>query len=127
MGQNEIINITGEVKKLIDDSSIHDGIALIFVPGATGAVSTTEYEPGLIKDIPETMNTIIPEDKRYHHNDTWHDGNGHSHVRATLIGPSLTIPVSHGEPILGTWQQIIFLEFDNKPHQRKILVQIVGE
>jgi secondary thiamine-phosphate synthase enzyme len=126
-GRDEIINITGEVQKLVRESGIHDGIALIFVPGATGAVSTTEYEPGLIRDIPEAMEAIIPQEKNYHHDETWHDGNGHSHLRATLIGPSLTVPVSQGSPVLGTWQQIIFLEFDNKPHLRKIIVQIVGD
>ena len=126
-GQNEIINITGEVQRLVQESGISDGIALIFVPGATGAVSTTEYEPGLIRDIPETMEAMIPQHKSYHHDETWQDGNGHSHLRATLMGPSLTVPVSKGIPILGTWQQIIFLEFDNKPHQRSIIVQIVGD
>jgi secondary thiamine-phosphate synthase enzyme len=104
-----------------------NGCVLLFVPGATGALSTIEYEPGLIKDLPEFMEKIIPEKQYYHHNETWHDGNGHSHLRATLVGPSLTIPIQDQELILGTWQQVVFLEFDNKPHQRKIAVQFMGE
>ncbi len=122
-----MINITDDIKKIIHQSSISSGSVLIFVPGATGALSTIEYEPGLIRDLPELMDQLIPEKKQYHHNETWHDGNGHSHLRATLIGPSLTVPFENKEPILGTWQQIVFLEFDNKAHRRKIVTQLVGE
>lgn len=125
--KNEMINITEELKNLVLDSSISSGNILIFVPGATGALSSIEYEPGLIKDFPELMERLIPMKQQYHHNETWHDGNGHSHLRATLIGPSLSIPFENSELILGTWQQIIFLEFDNKPHNRKIAVQLMGE
>jgi secondary thiamine-phosphate synthase enzyme len=126
-GKNDMINITEELKDLVLDSSISSGNILIFVPGATGALSSIEYEPGLIKDFPELMERLIPIQQQYHHNETWHDGNGHSHLRATLIGPSLSVPFENNELILGTWQQIIFLEFDNKPHNRKIVIQLMGE
>ncbi len=127
LGRNEMVDITGEVRSLVTESGLMDGQVLIFVPGATGALSTIEYEPGLIRDWPELMEKIIPEKQYYHHNETWHDGNGHSHCRATLVGPSLTVPFHEQRLLLGTWQQIIFLEFDNKPHHRRIVVQITGE
>jgi len=126
-GKNDIINITEDIRTIIIKSKISRGSVLIFVPGATGAISTIEYEPGLLHDFPEMMEKMIPEKKQYRHNETWHDGNGHSHLRATLVGPSLVIPVEQKELILGTWQQIVFLEFDNKPHQRKIAIQLHGE
>ena len=126
-GKNDMINLTEELKNLVLNSSISSGNILIFFPGATGALSSIEYEPGLIKDFPELMERLIPWQQQYHHNETWHDGNGHSHLRATLIGPSLSVPFENSELILGTWQQIVFLEFDNKPHNRKIAVQLMGE
>ena len=126
-GRNEMADITDNVRGIVQGSEIMNGQVLIFVPGATGALSTIEYEPGLIKDFPELMERIIPEKKYYHHNETWHDGNGHSHLRATLVGPSLTVPFENQRLLLGTWQQIIFLEFDNKPHRRKIVAQVTGE
>ncbi len=112
---------------LLSESGVTDGSLLVFVPGATGAVTTIEFEQGLIRDLPSLMENLIPEGINYSHNETWGDGNGHSHLRASLIGPSLTIPVIGAEPVLGTWQQIVFLEFDNKPHDRKLVVQISGE
>lgn len=127
LGRNEMVDITDEVRGIVSQSEITDGQVLIFVPGSTGGLSTIEYEPGLIKDLPELMERLIPEKKYYHHNETWHDGNGHSHLRATLVGPSLTVPFENRRLILGTWQQIVFLEFDNKPHRRKIAVQLMGE
>ena len=126
-GKNDIIDITDKLKSIVVDSNISSGNMLVFVPGATGALSTIEYEPGLIKDLPELLEKLIPEQGQYHHNETWHDGNGHSHLRATLIGPSLSVPFESKQLILGTWQQIVFLEFDNKPHDRKIAVQLMGE
>jgi secondary thiamine-phosphate synthase enzyme len=125
-GSNDIIDLTQHLTTLLKKTKISQGCVLLFVPGATGALSTIEYEPGLIEDLPEFMEKIIPEKKYYHHNETWHDGNGHSHLRATLIGPSLTIPIHDRELILGTWQQVVFLEFDNKPHRRKIAAQFIG-
>lgn len=126
-GRNEMVDITDEVRGIVTQSEITAGQVLIFVSGSTGALSTIEYEPGLIKDFPELMERMIPEKKYYHHNETWHDGNGHSHLRATLVGPSLTVPFEDRRLILGTWQQIVFLEFDNKPHRRRIAVQLMGE
>lgn len=125
-GNNEIVNITDKIAELLLNSSLDCGTVLVFVPGATGALSTIEYEPGLVKDFPEIMEKLIPENSEYHHNETWHDGNGHSHLRATVIGPSLSIPFEDKRMFLGTWQQIVFLEFDNKPHLRKLVVQISG-
>ena len=126
-GENDIVNITDDIKKIIRRSNLTQGTALIFVPGATGALSTIEYEPGLLTDLPELMETLIPKRNLYHHNETWHDGNGHSHLRATLIGPSLTVPFYKKEPLLGTWQQIVFMEFDNRSRKRKIITQLIGE
>ncbi|MCP4217107.1 MAG: YjbQ family protein [bacterium] len=126
-GRNEMVDITEEVKRLVDDSGVTDGQALIFVPGATGALSTIEYEPGLIKDFSQLLERLVPEKETYCHNETWHDGNGHSHLKATLVGPSLTVPFINSGLIPGTWQQIVFLEFDNKPHHRKIAVQMMGQ
>ena len=126
-GRNEMVDITDAVAEMVTRGEMNDGQVLVFVPGATGALSTIEYEPGLQKDFPQFMEAIIPEKSYYHHNETWHDGNGHSHLRATLVGPSLTIPFANKRLILGTWQQIIFLEFDNKPHHRKLAVQLMGE
>ncbi len=126
-GKNEIIDITGEVRSILKNSGVSAGNILVFVPGATGAITTIEFEPGLVNDFPELMERLIPENSTYLHNETWHDGNGHSHLRASLIGPSITIPVIETELVLGTWQQIIFLEFDNKPHHRRIVVQVSGE
>jgi secondary thiamine-phosphate synthase enzyme len=126
-GRNEIVDITDNLRQLVSQSGISHGSALVFVPGATGALSTIEFEPGLIKDFPVLMEKLIPERDYYYHNETWHDGNGHSHLKATLIGPSLTIPFADSRLILGTWQQVIFLEFDNKPHHRRLAVQLIGE
>lgn len=122
-----MVDISDELRNIVTGSAISNGSALIFVPGATGALSTIEYEPGLIKDLPELMEKLIPEKQYYHHNETWHDGNGHSHLRATLMGPSLTVPFEGQHLILGTWQQVVFVEFDNKPHHRKLAVQLMGE
>jgi secondary thiamine-phosphate synthase enzyme len=126
-GRNEVIDITDDVRHVVGQSGVTDGSVLVFVPGATGALSTIEYEPGLVKDWPQLMEKLIPAREYYYHNETWHDGNGHSHLRATLVGPSLTVPVENRRLILGTWQQIVFLEFDNKPHHRRIAVQVNGE
>lgn len=126
-GRNEIVDITDNIRQIVSRSGISDGSALVFVPGATGGLSTIEYEPGLIKDFPKLMEKLIPEKEYYFHNETWHDGNGHSHLKATLIGPSLTIPFENKQLILGTWQQVVFLEFDNKSHHRRIAVQLIGE
>ena len=122
-----MVDITDRVREALEDSGITEGMALVFVPGATGALSTIEFEPGLQRDFPELVEKLIPRRQSYHHNETWGDGNGHSHLRATLLGPSLTIPIQSGGLVLGTWQQIVFLEFDNRPRERRLVVQFMGE
>ncbi|MGA9167173.1 MAG: secondary thiamine-phosphate synthase enzyme YjbQ, partial [Nitrososphaeraceae archaeon] len=99
----------------------------VFVAGSTAAITTIEYEPGLRHDFPKMLSRIAPKDIQYRHDETWHDGNGHSHVRASLVGPSLTVPFSNGVLILGTWQQIVMLEMDTKPRERVLTIQILGE
>jgi secondary thiamine-phosphate synthase enzyme len=126
-GFNDIQDITGDVADLVRESGIGAGIATVFVAGSTGGVTTVEYEPGLIKDLPEALEKIAPQGKTYHHDATWGNGNGFSHVRAAMVGPSLTVPFRDGELTLGTWQQIALLDFDNKARKRKVIVQIMGE
>jgi len=125
-GNTDIIDITKEASSLLGQSGIQNGTVTLFVPGSTAGLTTIEYEPGLIKDLPETFEEIAPSEKRYHHDDTWGDGNGYSHVRAALLGPSLTVPFVRGRLTLGTWQQIVFIDFDNRSRQRHIIVQIMG-
>ncbi|NOY79326.1 MAG: YjbQ family protein [Calditrichaeota bacterium] len=126
-GNTDIIDITPDVREKIGQSSLRQGSVLLFVPGSTGALTTIEYEPGLLQDLPEFFEQIIPSNRSYHHDRTWGDGNGYSHLRASLVGPSLNIPFYAGELVLGTWQQIIFIDFDNRPRHRKIIVHIIGE
>ncbi len=126
-GRTDIIDITAQVQKIVNESGISEGNALVFVPGSTAGITTIEYEPGLLKDYPEFLEKIIPSNIRYHHDDTWHDGNGHSHVRAALQGASFTVPFTNGSLLLGTWQQIILIDFDNRSRNRRIIVQINGE
>jgi len=122
----DIRDITKELATIVQKSKIEKGTLHATVIGSTGSITTIEYEPGLMRDFPELMEKLIPEKEYYYHNETWHDGNGHSHLRATLVGPSLTVPFADGTLLLGTWQQIIFLEFDNKPHHRKLVVQMAS-
>ncbi|MCX7874687.1 MAG: secondary thiamine-phosphate synthase enzyme YjbQ [Melioribacteraceae bacterium] len=126
-GFNDIIDITSNVEKLIVQNNFSEGSALVFVSGATAGITTIEYEPGLLKDYPELMEKLIPSNKNYHHDNTWHDGNGFSHLRASLQGASFTVPFKDKKLILGTWQQIILIDFDNRPRKRKITVQLIGE
>jgi len=126
-GETDIIDITGEVANAIKASEIRNGIVTVFVPGATGAVTTIEYEPGLLKDLPAMLEWIAPKEIEYEHEKRWHDGNGHSHVRASLLGPSITVPFEDGRLTLGTWQQIVFVELDNKSRSREVVLQIIGE
>jgi len=124
----DIINITDQVQQLIKESNIKNGIVNIHVAGSTGGISTTEYEPGLVKtDIENFLEKIIPYDKDYAHHNTWGDHNGAGHLRSFLIGSSETFPVQNGKAILGTWQQIIYLEFDEKRRNRTIYCTIMGE
>ena len=126
-GFTDIHDLTPEVAELVRDSGIKDGIVTVFVPGSTGGITTIEYEPGLKRDLPEALDKIAPMNKTYHHDATWGDGNGFAHVRAAFIGPSLTVPFSDGRLHLGTWQQIVLLDFDNRSRHRRIVVQIMGE
>jgi len=125
-GFNDIVDITDRVQNIVADSELNEGNALVFVPGSTAGITTIEYEPGLLKDYPEFFEKIIPSHINYKHDETWHDGNGFSHIRASLQGASVTVPFIGGELLLGTWQQIILVDFDNKARNRKIIVQIMG-
>ena len=125
-GEGDIIDITARVQKALDKVKLKDGIVTCFMPGSTAALTTIEYEPGLKKDLPTLMEKLIPKREKYHHNATWSDGNGFSHLRHALIGASLTVPFNEGKLLLGTWQQIVFLEFDNTSRQRKVVLQFLG-
>ena len=126
-GRTDLIDITDEVGEILRGSKLNEGNILVFVPGSTAGITTIEYEPGLLRDYPEFFEKIAPSDKNYHHDDTWHDGNGFSHVRAALQGASFTVPFQGGRMLLGTWQQIILVDFDNRPRTRTIIVQLQGE
>lgn len=126
-GDGDIIDLTPKVAQSVTDSGVADGSALTFVPGSTAAITTIEYEPGLIEDLPELFEKLIPSRQSYHHDATWGDGNGYAHLRAALVGASFTCPIVGGKLMLGTWQQIVLLEFDNRPRRREIIVQIQGE
>ncbi len=126
-GESDIIDITDDVQKIVGKSGVKEGIACIFVPGSTGAITTIEYEPGLKKDLPIALERIAPKNEYYHYHKTWHDYNGHSHVRASIIGPSLTVPISNGRVIHGTWQQIVFIEMDVRSRERRLVVKVLGE
>lgn len=125
--ENDIIDVTKQTSDALRESGLNNGIINVFVAGSTAAITTIEYEPGLRHDFPKMLSRIAPEDIQYRHDETWHDGNGHSHVRASLVGPSLTVPFSNGVLILGTWQQIVMLEMDTKPRERVLTIQILGE
>ena len=125
--EGDIIDITSEISQIVSKSTIKEGIVSIFNAGSTGAIITLEYEPGLVKDIPNFLEKIIPKNSDYYHEQTWHDGNGHSHCRASLLGPSLTVPIINNNVIHGTWQQIAFIELDVKPRRRKLYITVIGE
>ncbi|OQY27740.1 MAG: secondary thiamine-phosphate synthase enzyme [Candidatus Cloacimonetes bacterium 4572_55] len=126
-GNCEMVDITDHVDSLLSDCSIQDGTVTIFVPGSTGGLTTIEYEPGLLRDFPAMFDRLIPKKMTYAHDQTWHDGNGHSHVRASLLGPSLTVPFLEKRMLLGTWQQIVFIDFDVRPRNRRLILQVVGD
>jgi secondary thiamine-phosphate synthase enzyme len=123
----DIIDITTQVRDEIEKEQIRAGLATVFVSGSTAALTTIEFESGLVQDLKEFVEKLIPSDRRYHHDDRWGDDNGFSHLRAALFGPSLAIPIENGRPVLGTWQQIVLLDFDNRPRTREIMVQLMGE
>jgi secondary thiamine-phosphate synthase enzyme len=126
-GELAMVNITGEVEKAVRESKLNDGLAAIFVVGSTAAVTTIEYEPGLLKDFPDMLERVAPKNITYEHEQMWHGGNGHSHVRASLVGPSLTVPFTNRELTLGTWQQIVLVELDIRGRERKLTIQTIGE
>jgi len=126
-GEGDILDLTDAVADAVAETKLKNGIATVFVPGSTGALTTVEYEPGLLKDLPDMLERVAPKGLVYEHEKRWHDGNGHSHVRASLIGPSLTVPFADGRLTLGTWQQIVFLELDVHSRSRNLIIQIIGE
>jgi len=126
-GDADIHDITDQVASRIAQSELKTGTVTIFCPSSTSALTTIEYENGALNDLRRLFDEIIPINREYAHNERWHDGNGHSHVRAALLGPSITIPFVDGQLTLGTWQQVIYVDFDNRPRQRKLVVQLIGE
>jgi len=126
-GHGDMHDITGEVAEVVRRSGIGTGIAHVFNVGSTAAVGTIEFEPGLEQDLPDVLDRLIPPSRNYGHEQAWHDGNGHSHLQATLLGPSLTLPITEGRLALGTWQQVFHLECDIKPRRRVVVVTLCGE
>lgn len=124
---DSIYNITDMVYQVVKESKIECGIVNVFNIGSTASITTIEHEPGLLKDLPNFLNKILPRGANYFHDNTWHDGNGDGHLKASLIGPQITCPVKNNEIVLGTWQQIILIDSDNKPRNRRIMVTVVGE
>jgi len=126
-GDSDMIDLTDRLSLLLQKQKMKNGSMLVFVPGSTASLTTIEYEPGLKKDFTLLMERIVPRNARYFHEETWNDGNGHSHVRASMLGPSITIPFGEGKLLLGTWQQIVLVDFDNRPRTRTLVVQFSGE
>ncbi len=126
-GNCDIINLTDNVQSLISKNKLTEGNANVFIAGSTASISTIEFEPGLKKDLPQVLENLIPQAHKYHHNDTWGDHNGHAHMRSTLFGCSQVVPFQKGDLLLGTWQQIVLIDFDDRPRTRKVIVQLTGE
>ena len=124
--KDEMADITDEVRKFVRESGRESGAVLVFSVGSTGAITTIEYEPGLKKDFPRIMNRIAPYGEDYEHHKTWQDDNGSSHIKASIVGPSLIVPFSNGELMLGTWQQIVVVNFDTRRRKRRVMLQILG-
>jgi secondary thiamine-phosphate synthase enzyme len=127
LGGVQIIDITNQVQELLTKSSLKDGLVTVFVPGSTATVTTIEYEPGLIADMKKALDRIAPKNDHYEHDQRWHDGNGHSHIRAAFLKPSVSIPFSNKTLMLGTWQQLVFIELDVRPRNRTIVVHLMGD
>jgi secondary thiamine-phosphate synthase enzyme len=125
-GRTDIIDISGEAQEKVLQSGVQDGTIILFISGSTAALTTIEFESGVVNDLRQAVERIVPQDIPYEHDRRWGDGNGYSHVRAALLGPSLSIPVKRGRLLLGTWQQIVLLDFDNRPRGRRITVQVMG-
>ncbi len=126
-GAGDLIDITREVADAVQRSRLQAGNVTLFVVGSTAGITTFEYEPGLIRDVQEFYNPMAPAGRHYHHDETWGDANGFSHIRAAFTGPSLTVPFEQGRLLLGTWQQVVLAEFDNRPRKREIVLHIIGE
>jgi secondary thiamine-phosphate synthase enzyme len=126
-GNNDTHDVTPMVGRVIEESGLRNGIVTVFVPGSTGGLTTIEFESGAVSDLDELLERLVPRDREYRHNLRWGDGNGHSHVRAALVGPSITIPFNDRRLTLGTWQQVVFVDFDNRSRRRELVVQIIGE
>lgn len=126
-GNGHILDITDEVSREVQGCGLETGIVTLFTPSSTSALTTIEYEPGAIKDLQDFFDRTVPPDIEYEHHLRWGDGNGHSHVRHALLGPSLTVPFVHGQLTLGTWQQIVFVDFDSRPRARSVVLQLMGE
>jgi secondary thiamine-phosphate synthase enzyme len=126
-GNCDILDITSQVARKVEESEVSNGIVTLFVVGSTAGITTIEYEPRLLSDFKNMWDSVVPQNIPYEHNKTWGDGNGHSHVRASALGASLTIPFMNKRLTLGTWQQIVFIDFDNRPRSRKLVLQIMGE
>jgi secondary thiamine-phosphate synthase enzyme len=125
-GNTDIVDITPQLLEVVHRSGVESGVVCLFVVGSTAGITTMEYEPGLIADMRRTFEQIAPENAVYAHEERWHDDNGHSHIRASLVGPSLSVPITHGKPDLGEWQQVVVIDFDTRPRDRTIIVKIVG-
>jgi secondary thiamine-phosphate synthase enzyme len=126
-GNTDVIDITPDCQEIVKSVGLNSGIVTIFNPGSTGALTTIEYEPNLVKDLENALEIVAPSDKVYEHSKTWHDDNGFSHIRSSLMGPSITVPFENGALTLGTWQQIVFCDFDTRPRKRQLVVQVMGE
>jgi secondary thiamine-phosphate synthase enzyme len=126
-GNNHMIDITADVARAVESADVDSGIATIFVTGSTGGVTAIEFEPGLVHDLDAAFERLFPRDLVYQHHERWGDGNGHSHIRASMLGPSLTVPFQQGQLMLGTWQQLILIDFDTRPRTRNYVIQILGD
>ncbi len=126
-GDGEIKDLTEQVTSRLTESKLKDGTATVFVPGSTASITTIEFEPGLRKDMPEVLNRLVPAGVPYHHDATWGDGNGYAHVRSALMGPGIVVPFENGRLCLGTWQQVVLMDFDNRPRRREVVIQLSGE
>lgn len=126
-GHSDMYDLTMDVARIVSESKMRAGLAHVFNVGSTGAIGTIEFEPGLQEDLPVMLDKLLPPDRGYGHERAWHDGNGHSHLQATVLGPSLTVPFQEGQLVLGTWQQVFHLECDVKPRRRTVFVTVMGE
>jgi secondary thiamine-phosphate synthase enzyme len=126
-GNCDIVDITSDIMDVMLKTGIKEGLCTVFSVGSTAGITTIEYEPGLLKDIPKLLDKLIPSAVKYHHDDTWGDGNGHAHLRSAIFRTSLSIPIVKGELTLGTWQQVVLIDFDNRSRTRRIVIQILGE